>query len=100
MNAMLITHKYKILRNKKPTYKRLVCDIRLQKTDFYKQFWVRLTIGTNLIHYDSSTATTTAEMLTIKILWNSLVSASSAKYIAISIKDFYLANNKYIKEYK
>ena len=38
MNAMLITHKYKILRNKKPTYKRLVCDIRLQKTDFYKQF--------------------------------------------------------------
>eukprot|EP00957_Ditylum_brightwellii_P188601 14358062-Ditylum_brightwellii.AAC.1 len=69
------------------TYARFVVDFRSQKKDPYR---VCITVGGNLIMYPGEVATTTADITTSKILWNSVLSTKNAKYICVDIKDFYL----------
>jgi hypothetical protein len=69
------------------TYPRFVCEHRLQKSEVNR---TRLTLGGNLIKYPGDVSTKTAELETIKILFNSVISTVGAKFISIDIKNFYL----------
>ena len=69
------------------TYGRIVVDYRPQKKDPNR---VRITVGGNLIKYPGEVTTRTAEMTTSKMLWNSVLSTTDAKYCCADVKNFYL----------
>ena len=71
-----------ITRKKTITYARIVVDFQPQKKDPYR---VRITVGDNLINYNGPVATTTADLMTSKLLWNSILSTDGARYITIDI---------------
>eukprot|EP00804_Cyclotella_cryptica_P025740 CCRYP_002932-RA/>CCRYP_002932-RA protein AED:0.32 eAED:0.32 QI:0/0/0/1/0.25/0/5/0/519 len=74
-------------RWKDVTYGRIVANFRPEKEDPYR---IRLTVGGNRINYPGDCGTPTADMITVKILLNSVISTLSAKFMTIDIKDFYL----------
>jgi hypothetical protein len=47
-------------------------------------------MGGNLINYLGDCGTPTANLLTVKILLNSIILTPNAKFMTIDIKDFYL----------
>jgi hypothetical protein len=47
-------------------------------------------MGRDLINYPGDCRTPTADLLTVKILLNSIILMPNAKFITIDIKDFYL----------
>jgi hypothetical protein len=47
-------------------------------------------MGDNLINYPDNCGTPTADILTIKFLFNSNISTPNSKFMTINIKDFYL----------
>ena len=51
---------------------------------------VRLTVGGYCINYPGDCGTPTANMLTVKLLLNSVISTKGANFMSIDIKDFYL----------
>eukprot|EP00957_Ditylum_brightwellii_P079850 6072431-Ditylum_brightwellii.AAC.1 len=57
------------------TYARIVVDHRHQKKDPNR---VRITSGVNLINYPGDVATSTANLITTKLLWNSVLSTPGA----------------------
>jgi CO/xanthine dehydrogenase FAD-binding subunit len=64
------------------TYGRIVC--------VYREYRTRITIGGNLINYPGDSGTPTADLPTVKLLFNSIISTPNAKFMSIDIKDFYL----------
>ena len=62
-NTFFFIHKSKIPRNKRVTYGRIVCVVRLQKKEKYR---VRLTMGGNLIKTTGVTSIPVASIKTIK----------------------------------
>ena len=73
-------------KGKKPTYARVVVDLRSQKED---PNIVRITAGGNLIKYAGELTTRTADLTTEKMLWNSIISTEGAKFMVLDIGDFY-----------
>ena len=69
------------------TYGRVVVNYRPEKSDPY---CTRLTVGGNLIVYPSDCGTPTVDLLTVKLLINSIISSPGAKFLTIDIKNFYL----------
>ncbi len=69
------------------TYARIVCVFCDGKKDKYR---TRITMGGNLVNYPGDCGTPTADLLTVKLLINSIISTSNAKFMTIDIKDFYL----------
>ena len=69
------------------TYARIVVDYRPQKDDPNR---VRITAGGNLITTPEDVTTRTADLVTTKILWNSVLSTPGAKYACFDIKSFFL----------
>ena len=69
------------------TYGRIVANFRPEKEDPYR---IRLTVGGNRINYPGDCGTPTADMITVKILLNSVISTLNARFMTIDIKDFYL----------
>ncbi len=55
-------------------------------------------MGGNLINYPGDCGTPTANLLTIKLLLNSVISTPSAKFMMLDLKDFYLMTP--MKSYK
>jgi hypothetical protein len=49
-----------------------------------------ITVGGNLIDYPGDVSTKTADLVTAKILWNSVLSTPGERYMAINVKIFYL----------
>ena len=49
-----------------------------------------MTIGGNLINHPGDCGTPTADILTVKTLFNSIISTPHSKFMTINIKDFYL----------
>jgi hypothetical protein len=47
-------------------------------------------MGGNLVNYPNDCSTPTADIITVKILLNSIVSTLNAKFMTIDLKDFYL----------
>ena len=82
-------------RRKDITYGRVVCTYRSEKKDPYR---TRLTMGGNLVNYPDNCGTPTADLLTVKLLLNSVISTKNAKFMTIDIKDFYLMTP--MKRYK
>ena len=74
-------------RFKDCTYGRFVCVVRPQKAEPNR---TRLTAGGNLINYPGEVQTPTADMLLVKILFNSVVSSPNAKFMSMDISNFYL----------
>ena len=50
----------------------------------------RLTVGGDRIQYQGNCSIPTAELLTVKIMLNSVISTPEAKFMTIGIKTFYL----------
>ncbi len=72
-------------RRKDITYGRIVCVYRSEKKDPYR---TRITMGGNLVNYPDDCGTPTADIITVKILLNSIVSTLNAKFMTIDLKDF------------
>ena len=60
---------------------------RPKKSDPYQ---TRIAVGGNLIAYPGYCGNLTVDLLTFKLLLNSIVSTPGAKFMIIGIKDFYL----------
>ena len=74
-------------RVKDVTRDRIVCNVRPEKDDPNR---VRATVMGNLINHPGDNSTPTADLLTIKILLNSVISTPGAKFMTIDISNFYL----------
>ena len=74
-------------KGKKPMYARVLVDFLPQKEDPNR---VRITAGGNLIKYAGELTTRTADPTTANMLWNSVISTDSAKFMGLDIGDFYL----------
>lgn len=77
----------KIPQGRTATYARFVCDIRPHKAEKTR---TRITVGGNLISYPGSVTSKTADLITTKLLWNSVLSTPNAKYMTMDIKNYYL----------
>ena len=73
--------------NKRVTYGRLVVDYRPGKSDPNR---TRLTVGGNLLTFDGDLYTETVDIITMKLLFNSVLSTPNAKFMCIDITKFYL----------
>jgi hypothetical protein len=73
--------------NKQATYLRIVTAERPNKAETKR---VRCTVGGDRITYPGKVSTPTAELTTIKLMLNSVVSTPDAKFMTIDISDFYL----------
>ena len=74
-------------RWKDVTYGRVVVAYRPKKSDPYQD---QFTVGGNLIAYPGDCGTPTVDLLTVKLLLNSIISTLGANFMTIDIKDFYL----------
>jgi len=77
----------KIPQDRTVTYARIVIDHQPQKEDPNR---VRITVGGNLIDYPVKLTTRTADMVSSKILWNSVISTKDARFDSADIKNMYL----------
>jgi hypothetical protein len=69
------------------TYTCIVVDHQPQKDDLNR---IRITVGGNLINYPYKLTTRTADMVSAKIMWNSMASTPRAKFGGADIKNMYL----------
>jgi hypothetical protein len=68
-------------------YAHIVIDHQPQKDN---PNCVRITVGGNLINYPYELTTRTADMVSAKIMRNSMVSTPGAKFSGADIKNMYL----------
>jgi hypothetical protein len=69
------------------TYARIVSVYQGGKKNKYR---TRVTMGGNLVNFPGDCGTPTADLLTVKLLLNSIISTKNAKFMTLDIKDFYL----------
>jgi hypothetical protein len=74
-------------RCKDVTYTRICVNYRPEKEDPNR---VRITVGGDRINYPFDVGTPTADMLLVKLLFNSIISTKGAKFMYLDIKNFYL----------
>ena len=88
-NTLFFIHKHEVPpeRWKDMTYARIVCNVRPQKAETNR---TRLTMGGDKINVPMDCGTPTANLLTVKLLLNSIVSTPGAKFLGLDLKDFYL----------
>ncbi len=70
------------------TYGLITCLIRPEKIEETNR--TRLVVGGDRVHYPLDTGTPTADLLTIKLLINGMISTPGARFFTIDIKNFYL----------
>ena len=88
-NTAFFVHKEAVPANrwKDVTYGRIVTSVRAGKAEPNR---TRLTVGGDRINYPDDCGTPTANLLTVKLLINSIISTPGAKFMSVDIKDFYL----------
>jgi hypothetical protein len=74
-------------KNQIVTYARVVVDFHPQKADPH---CIHITAGGKLINYLGDLSTRIADLTTLKLMWNSVLSTEGAKYMCLDIKNFYL----------
>ncbi len=86
-NTIFFINKDKVLANlwRNITYGHVVINYCPEKANPYHS---RLTIGGNRVNYPGDYGTPTINLLTVKLLLNSVVSTPGAKFMTINIKDF------------
>jgi hypothetical protein len=70
------------------TYGLITCLIQPEKID--KPNRTRLVVGGDRVHYPYDAGTPTANLLTIKLLINSIILTPGARFFMMDIKNFYL----------
>jgi hypothetical protein len=75
-------------RAKDVTYGLITTLIRSEKIEEPNR--TRLVAGGDRVHYLGDAGTPTADLLTVKLLLNSIISTPNAKFMTMDIKDFYL----------
>ncbi len=70
------------------TYGFITTLIRPEKLDQPNR--TRLVAEGNRVHYPGDAGTPTTNLLTVKLLLNSIISTPNAKFMTMDIKDFYL----------
>jgi hypothetical protein len=50
---------------------------------------MHISMGGNLINYPGGCGTPTADLITVKLLLNSIISTPNAKFMTLDLKDFY-----------
>jgi hypothetical protein len=85
--VLLHTDICNIPSNRTVTYARIVINHHPQKED---PNCVCITVGGNLIDYLFELTTCTADMVSSKILWNSVISTKDAHFAGANIKIMYL----------
>jgi hypothetical protein len=73
--------------NRTVTYAQILINHCPQKEDPNR---VRITVGGNLINYLFELTTCTADMVSSKILWNSVISTKDVRFAGTNIKNMYL----------
>ena len=68
-------------------YGKIVCNVRPHKAETKR---IRLTFGGSNTTTTINCGTPTANLLTVKLLINSIVSTPGAKFLGLDLKDFYL----------
>ena len=88
-NTIKFIHKSKMPadRWKDVAYARIVCNVRPQKEEVNR---TRLTFGGNNLSVPIDCGTPTADLLTVKLLLNSVISSPGAKFMTLDLKVFYL----------
>ena len=71
-------------------------EIRPQKAETHR---TRLTVGGNLIQFLGGVTTPTEDLITAKLIFNSLLSTKNAKFMCVDISNFYLNNPMDIYDY-
>jgi hypothetical protein len=56
-------------------------------------------MGGNHVNHPDDCGTPTVDLLTVKLLFNSVISTNNAKFMTINIKDFYLMAPMKLNEY-
>ncbi len=89
-NTIFFIKKDQVLRDraKDVTYDLITTLIRPEKIEEPNR--TRLVAGGDRVHYPGDAGTHTADLLTVKILLNSIISTLNAKFMTMDIKDFYL----------
>jgi hypothetical protein len=77
------SEKPQVPQDRKVTYSRIVVDIRPEKKETHR---TRLIVGGNLIEYPGDVSTPTADLTTTKVLLNSTLSTSGARFMTTDIK--------------
>ena len=75
-------------RTRDVTYGLITCLIRPEKIDEPNR--TRLVAGGDRVHYPFDAGTPTADLLTVKLLINSVISTHGARFFTMDIKNFYL----------
>jgi hypothetical protein len=75
-------------RAKDVTYGLVTCLIRLEKTNEPNR--TRLVAGGDRVYYPFNAGTPTADLLTIKLLINSVIFTPGTRFFTMDIKNFYL----------
>jgi hypothetical protein len=78
------------------TYARFIATERPQKAETKR---VRLRVGSNLMQYPDKVSTPTADLSTVKLILNSVISTPGARFATFDLKDFYLGTPMTRKEY-
>ena len=88
-NTIFFIHKKEVPDNrwKDVAYSRIVCNVRPHKEEVNR---TRLTFGGSNLEVDMDCVTPTANLLTIKFLFNSVISTPGEKFLGLDLKDFYL----------
>jgi hypothetical protein len=76
-----------VLQGRKATYDKIVVNYRPQKVDPNR---TGLTVGGDRVEYPHDVSTLTADMVTAKVLFNSVILTEGAKFLTVDIKNFYL----------
>eukprot|EP00804_Cyclotella_cryptica_P028368 CCRYP_016432-RA/>CCRYP_016432-RA protein AED:0.27 eAED:0.27 QI:0/0/0/1/1/1/2/0/586 len=74
------------------TYGHIVANFCPKKDDLYRTC---LTVGGNCINFPGDCGTPTADMITVKIVLNSVISTKNAKFMTIDIKDFFISTHQW-----
>jgi Reverse transcriptase (RNA-dependent DNA polymerase) len=80
----------------KPTY---LCIVAAWRPEKEKPFRIRYTVGGDRIIYDGNCSTKTAELVTAKLLFNSVLSTPNARFGTLDIVDYYLNTPMEPKDY-
>jgi hypothetical protein len=100
-NTIVFIKKNQVPQNiaKDVTCRLITCLIRPEKIEEPNQ--TRLVLGGDRLHYPGNAGIPTDDLLTVKLLINSITSTPNAKYMKMDMKDFYLitpmAQYKYMR---
>jgi hypothetical protein len=96
--TLVFIHRHQVPKHKRAKYIRVVSADRPEKEQTRR---IRWTIGGDHIQCDGNSSTKVADIVTTKLLLNSVISTPGARFMTLDLKDFYLntdlAEYEYVK---